>query len=179
MIVVLTLISGFVGSLLAFVYAATWPRIQVNERRKLEAAVYKVLPGATGFEEESVGERTIYRGTDENEAVVGIAFKAEGTGFQGIIKLMAGVTPDYGTMLGLQVLEQVETPGLGAKIVEESFRAQFRGLKLGDRIAVIKGVEASPDKGEIQAITGATISSDAVSSILSTVLAEVRETGGK
>ncbi len=179
MIVVLTLISGIVGGLLALVYAATWPKIQENERKQLEAAVYQVLPGAQKFEESKAGEYTLYKGLDEAENTIGIAFKAEGTGFQGIVKLMVGFSEDFGKMLGLQVLSQVETPGLGAKIVDASFKDQFQNLVIGERIAVVKGIEADKNKGEIQAITGATISSDAVSNILSSALAEIRRAGGE
>lgn len=179
MIVVLTLISGIVGSLLALVYAATWPKILENERKQLEQAVYEVLPGATRFEEETSEERTLFRGFDEQDQPVGIAMKAQGTGFQGIISLIGGFTTDFNNMLGLKVLNQVETPGLGAKIVEDAFQEQFQGLVLTNRIAVVKGIPAAKEKGEIQAITGATISTDAVKNILNSALAGVSQAGGE
>lgn len=179
MIVVLTLISGIVGSLLALVYAATWPKIQENERKQLELAVYDVLPGATRFEEVKQNARTLFKGFDENDVQVGTAMKAEGTGFQGIVSLMAGYTSDFKTMLGMKVLNQVETPGLGAKIIENEFQSQFAGLDLSNKIAVVKGIPADKNKGEIQAITGATISSDAVKNILNTALEDVVAEGGR
>lgn len=178
MVIVLTLISGIVGSLLALVYAATWPKILENERKALERAIYEVIPGATRFEEETVGAATLFKGFDESDLQIGVAMKAQGTGFQGIITLMGGFSSDFQSMLGLKVLNQVETPGLGAKIAEAEFQDQFKGLSLADDIAVIKGNVADNTKGEIQAITGATISSDAVKSILNAALAGVSEKGG-
>ena len=64
-------------------------------------------------------------------------------------------------MFGLRVLNQKETPGLGTKIAEEKFTGQFKGLSIEPKIAYVKNKK--PEKpNEIQAVTGATISSRAV-----------------
>jgi len=180
MIVVLTLTSGITGALLAFVYAGTWPRIQQNERARLERAVYQVLPGAAIFEEEAVGDLSVFRGYSDSakSAMVGVAVRAEGTGFQDVIRVMAGFDQTYGTMLGLRVLKQVETPGLGAKIAEAEFLSQFDSLALSPDIAVVKGGALDKSTGRVQAITGATISSKAVESIINKALDTVRQRGG-
>jgi len=180
MIVVLTLTSGITGALLAFVYAGTWPKIQQNERAALERAVYQVIPGAIAFEEEAVGDISLFRGYGDSakSVMVGVAVRAEGTGFQDIIRVMAGFDQTYETMLGLRVLKQVETPGLGAKVAETDFLSQFENLTLSPKIAVVKGGALDKSTGRVQAITGATISSKAVESIINRALDTVRQGGG-
>ncbi|MBN1424008.1 FMN-binding protein [Candidatus Fermentibacteria bacterium] len=178
MIVVLTLTAAIIGSLLAFVFAATWPTIQRNERAELERAVYRVLPGAQRFEEAASGDFSLYRGYDENDALVGIAVRAQGTGFQDVISLMAGFSADCDTVLGLRVLKQLETPGLGAKIDGEEFLNQFQGLALAPKVAVVKGGILDRATGRVEAITGATISSKAVEGIVNNALDAARKAGG-
>jgi electron transport complex protein RnfG len=86
---------------------------------------------------------------------------------------MVGVKSDFSEITGIKILEQIETPGLGTKIIEDPtnkedrfwFPNQFRSLKTEPQIEVIKNVKPSKDN-EIQAITGATISSRAVATIL-------------
>jgi electron transport complex protein RnfG len=63
------------------------------------------------------------------------------------------------------VLEQLETPGLGAEIDGEKFVSQFRGLATRPPISYVKGKAPEKDN-EVQAITGATISSKAVVDII-------------
>lgn len=178
MIAVLTLTTSIVGSLLAFVFALTWPAIQRNEQAELERAVYKVLPGATRFEERTSGDFALYRGFDEGDRVVGIAVRAQGTGFQDVVRVMAGFSPDCSTMLGLRILKQVETPGLGAKIATDDFLNQFEGLALTPKVAVVKGGALDRATGRVQAITGATISSKAVEAIVNSAADAARKAGG-
>ncbi|MCU0612839.1 MAG: RnfABCDGE type electron transport complex subunit G [Candidatus Eisenbacteria bacterium] len=180
MITVLTLTSGITGALLAFVYAGTWPKIQQNERAQLERAVYQVLPGAVAFEEQAMGDISLFRGFSDSTKshIVGIAVRAQGTGFQDVIRVMAGFDQTCGRMFGLRVLKQVETPGLGAKIAEEEFLRQFEDLVLSPKIAVVKAGALDKSTGRVQAITGATISSKAVESIINKALDTVRQGQG-
>lgn len=177
MIVVLTLTAAVVGTLLAFVFAATWPTIQRNEQTDLERAVYQVLPGARRFDESASGDFALYRGYDESDAIVGIAVRARGIGFQDVISLMAGFNAECGAMLGLRILKQVETPGLGAKIDGNEFLNQFQGLTLAPKVAVVKGGSLDRATGRVEAITGATISSKAVETIVNNALDAARRAG--
>jgi electron transport complex protein RnfG len=86
---------------------------------------------------------------------------------------MVGVGPDLQEVKGIQILESSETPGLGGKIRGESFKNQFRDLSAVGEIGLVKSAE--PDKGEVQAITGATISSKAVVNIINKELSRVRK----
>ena len=117
---------------------------------------------------------------------LGYALPYEGNGFQGKIRLMVGVTNDLGKVVGLRVLEQVETPGLGTKIVTdpsdkanpEWFPGQFNGVITSPLITVVKNAKPSKDS-EIMAITGATISSKAVVDIINSGIKELRSLKGE
>lgn len=86
-------------------------------------------------------------------AVIGYSKK----GFSGLIKLMVGFNPD-GTIFNIVVLEQKETPGLGTKIKDSTFINQYKTQNLADFNAKVKN-----DGGEIDALTGATITTRAFS----------------
>ena len=76
-------------------------------------------------------------------------------GFSGLIKIMVGFKPN-GDIQNIAVLEQKETPGLGTKIKGETFLKQFRGINLSSY-----NLNVRKDGGEIDALTGATITSRA------------------
>jgi electron transport complex protein RnfG len=119
-------------------------------------------------------EKGVFEAVDSKGKVLGYAFLAEGNGYQGTIKMIAGVDEAITTMKGMEVLESQETPGLGAEIAEEPFRGQFNGLSLTHEIVYLKNEK--PDQPyEIEAITGATISSRAVVNILNKRVDELRK----
>jgi len=89
-----------------------------------------------------------------NEEVIGFAFTATGKGYGGDISILIGIDSNY-QIKGISILSNTETPGLGTRITEISFTDQFKGLGLED-------ISLSKDGGKIDAITGATISSRAV-----------------
>jgi electron transport complex protein RnfG len=93
--------------------------------------------------------------------VVGVAFVVIGQGFQSFIHVMLGVTADS-EISGIEVLEHAETPGLGALIELDSFKDQFRGKSLTNSKLVAGNMAVVNDEGDIQAITGATISPRAI-----------------
>ncbi|MFQ5735233.1 MAG: RnfABCDGE type electron transport complex subunit G [Thermodesulfobacteriota bacterium] len=161
----LTLIGALAGGLLAAIYGVANPLIQANKEKELKESIFVVLPEARDYEviEKTVGKETltVYEGLDAEGEPVGIAFKAEGNGFQGKIVIMVGLGVDYLRLKGIKVLEQLETPGLGNRIGEPAFQDQFKGVEVRPRIEYIKN--RKPQKpNQIQAITGATISSDSV-----------------
>lgn len=93
--------------------------------------------------------------------VVGVAFIQEGEGYGGGIEVMIGVSPE-GELLGIDVVKHLETPGLGAKIDESDFKDQFFKDKRREPLTIDSIIEVVKDGGEIEAITGATISSRGV-----------------
>lgn len=161
----LVVIGALSGVILSGVFGVADPMIKANKERELKEAIFVVLPGAKDFRvlEKTVGQEKliVYKGIDENGSPVGVAFKADGGGFQGNIGLMVGLDTSYLKLKAIEVLEQLETPGLGDRIREEAFKDQFKGLEVKPRVEYIK--YRKPEKpNQIQAITGATISSEAV-----------------
>jgi len=161
----LIVIGALSGVILSGVFGVADPMIKANKEKELKEAIFVVLPGAKDFHvlEKTVGPEKliVYKGIDENGAPVGVAFKADGGGFQGNIGLMVGLETDFLKLKAIEVLEQLETPGLGDKIRAPQFKDQFKGLEVKPKVEYIK--YRKPDKpNTIQAITGATISSEAV-----------------
>jgi electron transport complex protein RnfG len=167
--VALTLITAGAGLILALVENAT--RAPIAEQRRLEMvrALEAVLPKIDNQPDSDTVDlllgvdkkgrdvqRTFYRGRNKNE-LIGIAFKVTAPdGYSGNIDIMVGIRPD-GSVVGIEILTHAETPGLGDKIEDESFKKQFRGKRLDN---INWGVKK--DGGEFDQITGATISPRAV-----------------
>ncbi|MBE0478507.1 RnfABCDGE type electron transport complex subunit G [Candidatus Aerophobetes bacterium] len=173
MILTLTLIGVISSGALVGVYTYTYPAIEANRQKALEEAIFQVLPGAERYETIIKDEKKIYQGIDSAGNIVGYAFVGEAPGYQGIIKLMIGVEPEFKKTFAIQVLESVETPGLGQKIDEPGFRQQFHGLHITPYVELVKREPVAPN--QIQAITGATISSETVVSIVNSTINKVRE----
>ncbi|MFB0516141.1 MAG: FMN-binding protein [Candidatus Neomarinimicrobiota bacterium] len=177
MIVVLTVIVTVSGGVLSSWDGYTTPRIQHHRLVALRSAIADVLPEHDHYEELALPEQTLYIGKKASGEPVGIAFIAQGSGFQGVISMMVGAELDFSRLTGIKVLEQIETPGLGTKIVVDPsnranpywFSAQFTGLQTEPEITVVKN-RAPATETEIQAITGATISSRSVVKILNEAL---------
>lgn len=183
MFIVLTFISLLSGGLLSALNNVTAPRIEQHRLRELKAAIAVVLPNHDYYEEVSKGDVVLYIGKKkEGSETIGVATRLIGAGFQGKISIMVGIDPDFTKLTGFKVLEQAETPGLGTKIVEDPsnkdnvfwFPEQFIGLTFKPEITVIKNVKPSKP-AEIQAISGATISSKAIVDILNNQLQQVQD----
>lgn len=176
MLLNLIVIGALSGIILSGVFSVADPMIKANKEKELKEAIFLVLPGAVDFKvlEKTVGAEKliVYKGIDEEGQPVGVAFKADGGGFQANIGLMVGLETDYLKLKAIEVLEQLETPGLGDKIRDASFRDQFKGLDVSPRVEYIK--YRKPEKpNQIQAITGATISSEAVVKNINNAVAKV------
>ena len=178
---VLTLaIAGLVsGMAIIGIYESTLPTITENKARELREAVFKVLPGVSQMQalvyrdDELVvvvapdkDEPVIYGGYDDQGSFVGYAMPAAGPGFQDTIAILYGYKPAEKLVVGMEVLESRETPGLGDKIYKDmEFVGGFSALSIEPEIvAVKKGTKSQPN--EIDAITGATISSKAIVRII-------------
>jgi electron transport complex protein RnfG len=173
------LLSGLV---LVCLHLVTQPMILRNQAEAMRRAIFKVLPGTTeidtfvlreaglapfeGGESEMPREEAVFAGRGEDGALVGYAIPAEGSGFMDTIKLIYGYDPSRRAIIGMQVLDSRETPGLGDKIIfDPVFHENFVELKIDPEIVGVKrGEKVNPN--EVDTITGATISSDAVISIL-------------
>jgi len=142
---------------LAFTYEITKPKIEAQRKAEEEAALKKIIPGADSFQEKTQGDIDYFEAR-KNGALAGYCIRVTGMGYGGYMRIIVGIDPD-GVIKGVDILEHQETPGLGAKINEirpgESepyFLKQFKG----------KQARTVTVKRDIDAITGATISSKAV-----------------
>ena len=174
--VVLAGVCLFSGLALAIMYNFTETAISENQQKELNDAVFNVLPAVATYKEIKKTETiTIYEGAGRENEIIGYAVVGEGNGFQGKIKLIVGIDKDLKSFLGMEILQSSETPGLGTKVGEESFKEQVKNLKLkqGIPIGIVKN-EKNKKETDIQAVTGATISSTAVVSILNEILEEMK-----
>lgn len=179
MVVVLTSIGLLSGSFLATVGHLTKERIALNKQREIEEAIIQVVPGTVSsqklYEERDL---SVYGGKNEEGNLVGFAIHASGIGFQDKITLMLGTNTSLERTNRLAILDQKETPGLGAKITDrDSFLKYWENRDCSGTISLRKpAVSASEEllPSEINAITGATISSEAVLSIVNSSLEHAR-----
>jgi len=177
MVTVLGIIGLVAGTSLVLVYRYAAPLIEANQKRELREAIFKVVPGAAGYETVTKDGEEFFKVYGGKEELLGYAFIAEGNGYQGKIKMLAAAKKDLSGLYGIEILESVETPGLGGEIASVEFKEQFRGLVCLPAIECVKGRK---DKaGEIQAITGATISSQSVTTILNERISGLSEVLGR
>ena len=180
---------GFLcGILIVVTFQLTLPIITANKARALEKAIFEVIPAAKSKRTfKQVGDKLeplegddplavkYYAGYDGDGRLVGVALEASGQGFQDVVTILYAYSPECKCVTGMKVMASKETPGLGTKIdTDPGFRANFDALDVsladnGERIAnpivlVKSGKKTEP--WQIEAITGATISSRAVANIM-------------
>lgn len=170
-------------------YVGTKPVIERNRAAALERAIFRVLPDAKSrrtFAQQPDGSYAVagpgpaagpvvHAGYDDSGKLVGFALEAQGMGYQDVISLLYGYAPERAAIVGLQILESRETPGLGDKIgFDPGFLANFEALDvsldaegtgLANPIVAVKHGEKT-GAWQVDGITGATISSKAVAAIL-------------
>ena len=153
-LLVIMLVSGL---FLVSIYQITDHRIRRQQEAEREKAVVSVIPGATDYRKVDNSMYPLYLGLDQQLKPVGYAMEIEGSGFQGTITLMVGINAQKRQVSGIKVLEMAETPGLGARIEEPWFKEQFSHKSFHEPFVVGEDVEA---------ISGATISSEAVARLV-------------
>ena len=170
---VLTLVCLICALLLSVVYGLTNKKIAINKARRIQEALATLAPEAAKIEKIIIEEEIIYKLFDQEENLIGYGFVASGQGYQGKIKMLVVSDKSLEYLKGIEVVESLETPGLGAKIQEASFKNQFKDLKVTEALVCVK--DEVTGKGQIKAITGATVSSRAVVNILNTGIKEIRK----
>ena len=166
MVVVLTILSFFSGGVLAYIRNNTQERIENQVLEFVKGPAIRAIfegagnnPVADRFTlKDGDVEITFFVGVFDGEPR-GVAFETSGKGYGGDVGLMVGIDVKDNQLMGVSVTTHAETPGMGAKAKSDpSFTAQFKGLALEQPVAVTQ------DGGSISAISGATITSRAVSS---------------
>ena len=128
----------------------------------IEADEYHELPAAT-----SKGDITYHAAIKDGDTV-GCIFITQANGYGGVVSVMTAVDIN-GNIKAVEILAASdETPGLGQNVTKESFYSQYAGLK--NNVTVIKGSAANKENNEINAVTGATISSKAVTTAVNQAL---------
>lgn len=164
MVVVLTVLAAFSGGLLAGLRNGTAAQIEKQQLEFVKGpAIKKILEGASN---DPISDRfKILDGDMERSFFVGkfdgkantVAFESFGKGFAGEIGLMVGVNLETDKIVDVGVTTHSETPGLGAMAKDDpGFAAQFKGF------SITKPIKVTNDGGQVNAISGATITSRAV-----------------
>jgi len=154
------------GLLLAGVYAVTSPIIFVKNKEEKEIALKKMISDAQSIAKPENGDWDIefnkkpkhveYFVAKKDNQVIGYVVETYGKGYSSFINILVALDKDL-KILGINILEHGETPGLGDEIDKPGFKGQFISKDL-DHLVLVKG----DANGKIAAITGATISSRAV-----------------
>ncbi len=178
------------GVLVVSAYELTLPRIQENRQIMLEIALRQVIPGAARFRAFSIGPaglvpdaapaaegEVVYAGYDAHGQLIALALQASARGYQDVVRLLYAYAPECQCITGMHVLRSSETPGIGDKITSDTaFRANFQALDA--RLDAERSALAHPivtvrhgtkvDAWQIDAISGATVTSRAVGRALNT-----------
>jgi Na+-transporting NADH:ubiquinone oxidoreductase subunit C len=178
MIVFVLVLGSILTAALVAVNFYTTPIIEKNEEIATKSSILKALNisfnqdtveeiFADNVEEKQQDGTTYYIAKDKN-----IAFPYSGSGLWGPIEGIIAVQPDFETLKGITIIRQEETPGLGSRIGEAPYLAQFEGKGFSEGLKLVQPGRSSQDN-EIDSITGATMTSDAFIAILNENLREV------
>ncbi|MFA5524429.1 MAG: RnfABCDGE type electron transport complex subunit G [Tissierellales bacterium] len=166
---ILFVITAIAATLLAFANEATSEKIAQVQEQENNKARQEVLPSAEKFEPLDESEfnaivtennkiKEVFTGKNSADELVGYTIKARSSGYGGDIEIITGISVD-GQVTGMKVVSHSETPGLGANSTKPEFKNQFVGKQTSSNISVVK---SAPKDSEIQAISGATITTMSV-----------------
>lgn len=179
------LLAVLYGGLLAWIQLTLGPIIDKNKKQKTYSQIPLLVQGAdASHTREHVvtgtdgNTRTVYQAFDAGGKHLGWVFPATGQGFADAIDLLVGLDVQAKTITGLYVLSQKETPGLGNFIKDDladgtRFADRFKQQDATRKLTTIAG--AVTEANQIAALTGATISSQAVCDIVNDVVAKYRQ----
>jgi len=180
-------IGALCALVIVIVFQVTADRILENQQRFLAAAISEVLPASESTVEVLMNEQGGLDTSDETQSLpvflayddagelAGAVLTAEGMGYQDIIRVLYAYSFDLDAITGFKILESKETPGLGDRVeIEPHFIANFEALDaslnsdgsaLQNQIITVKQGQKT-DPWQLDGITGATITSDAIGVIL-------------
>jgi electron transport complex protein RnfG len=195
LIKVLGSVAMISGLLIVLVYQLTLPTITEQRRKALEDAVLKVIPDAQSVKafvveggrlapagDNNKNALHVYLGYDKNGDLQGIAAAGSGQGYADAVKILYGYSPACECITGFNVVASRETPGFGDKLsTDAGFLANFQSLDarlnadksgLAHEIVTVKhGTKTQP--WQVDAISGATVSSRAVGRALNDSASQV------
>ncbi len=170
--VVLLIITSVAAAILGLSNAVTEDKIAEAINLQNEQARLEVLPIADKFESFDISEVEddkvieVYKGLKDGQ-IVGYTVKTATSSYGGNIEVMTAVSAE-GEITGVKVVAHQDTPGLGANSTKPEFQNQYKGKNVGQQIIVVK--TEPTNNNEIQAITGATITSNGVTNGVNTAI---------
>ena len=150
-VIFLTAVVLISVSLLVLIDSITSDKIDEQEEQKVQSMLSEMFVDMSEYDLDA--DNDIYT-IKSGEDTIGYAFLALGKGYGGDINILVGLE-DETTVKGITIITQNETPGLGTRIVDSEFTDMFTGMAIDD-------IGLKRDGGNIDALTGATISSRAV-----------------
>lgn len=147
--IILMIVTLIASIALALTNRYTTPQIEIQKELAVKESLNKVIKADSFSEKDGY-----YEAYDKDRKLIGRVLKVEAPGYSSIINALVGIDL-YNKVTGIDVVSQQETPGLGANIEKDSFLKQFIGKTKED-------LRIEKDGGKIDAITGATISSRAI-----------------
>lgn len=186
-IIFMSLITAIYVFLLAFLNQSTAEQIEFLANTDLQKKILYVfdIPVQSedpdeideqfkeNIEVKKIDDEKVYL-LEENGKVKAYAYPIRGAGLWGSIEAYVGISSDYSTLVGIDFISHSETPGLGGRIDEDWYKDQFRGIDIKD--SKDKYIIYSPASGaNVDAITGATLTSQAVRDVLNEDIAKIIE----
>ena len=169
---VLFLICVIVAAALAGTNLLTKDKIAEQAALKAEESRKLALIDADSFE--PAAENEYYVGKSGGK-IVGYVFETSAKGYGGDVDVMTGISTD-GKITGVILLDHEETPGLGANAEKEDFRAQFLQDVPETLLKLVK--YQAPQPGEVEAMTGASMTSRAVTDAVNQAVSQYRKIQG-
>lgn len=178
--VIFTFLVSFVFvTVLAFANDSTREQVQLNQELARQRAILNALnidydgpdDVQAKFDDVEIEDRDgteLYKAQKDDHTAIAKEFS--GSGLWGTIRGILAVQEDLSRTVGIEIIEHNETPGLGGRIDEPWFKEQLRNLRIVDGTIDVGGAgdgDEDKENGEIDAITGATRTSDAMRVILS------------
>ena len=183
MILFVLVLGAVLTTALVSVDAFTKPYIEANEKRKLQESVLavanieytedtreqvfaesieeKLFPDELQPKDAKEEEKVRYYITSDKQVI----FEFRGSGLQEEIRGAIALMDDLDTIRGITIIKQAETPGLGGRISEAEFLSGFENKKLFPELLIV-GEGKSSGINEVDGITGATLSCDALEEMI-------------
>ncbi|MBU3128248.1 RnfABCDGE type electron transport complex subunit G [Clostridium tagluense] len=169
----LTVACFISGAIIAGTYFITAPVAAKNAITMKNDAMKALVKDAETFK--PLNGKKDWFTAEKNGKVIAYVVPAESKGYGGAIKMLVSVTPQ-GKIIDFAILSSNETPGLGDNAGKDAFRSEFKGKKSED----LEVVKDKSKENNIQAMTGATISSKAVTKGIKEAVQQVTQlVGGK
>lgn len=179
-IIFMVVITIIFTSILAFLNYKTVDVIAYNRETDLRKTILYVFDIEPPSQDPEIVEETFNKYVEEeenekgekvytvkeNNSIKGYAFPVNGVALWGTVEGYAAISADYNELIGLDFTSHSETPGLGGRITEDSFKEQFRGLDLSSTEDGEYIIYRPSANGNVDSIAGATQTSKSVSKFI-------------